>query len=248
MILKKNEMKKFQGIIFIVAVISTISCNRQEKSIETGAAPLTSNCCLQDTVIRHIHSPVSVPDSGLAELKDGNRRYTEDKMTACNRYEITRKKSAGKQTPFAIIVSCSDSRVPPEIVFDQAIGDLFVIRVAGQALDVNELGTIEYAVEHLGVKLIVVLGHERCGAVTAAVEEGKVPGHIGNIVNCIKPAADKAKKMPGDPVQNAVIENVKMIVQKLTACEPILKEAVHKHELKIVGACYDLDDGCVTFL
>ena len=98
------------------------------------------------------------------------------------------------------------------------------------------------------VKLIVVLGHERCGAVIAAVEGGKVPGHIGNIVNCIKPAADKAKKMPGDPVQNAVIENVKMIVQKLTACEPILKESVHKHELKIVGACYDLDDGCVTFL
>ena len=232
----------------IIAVTAMMSCNTPGKQ-QAGLVDSSKNvCCLRDTVVKHSHKHVAMPDSGLAELKDGNRRYTEDKMSACNRYEITRKKSAEKQTPFAIIVSCSDSRVPPEIVFDQAIGDLFVIRVAGQALDVNELGTIEYAVEHLGVKLIVVLGHERCGAVIAAVEGGKVPGHIVSIVNCIKPAADKAKKMPGDPVQNAVIENVKMIVQKLSACEPILEEAVHKNELKIVGACYDLDDGCVTFL
>jgi len=232
----------------IVAVISAVSCNRQEKPNITSADSLKSNCCVQDTVIRHTHSLVSKPDSGLAELRDGNKRFIEEKMAACNSYEISRKKSAEKQTPFAIIVTCSDSRVPPEIVFDQSIGELFVIRVAGQALDVNELGTIEYAVEHLGVKLIVVLGHERCGAVIAAVKGGEELGHIGNLVNCIMPAAKKAKKMQGDTIQNAVLENIKMTVGKLSDCKPILNEAVQKNELKIVGACYDLDDGHVTFL
>lgn len=232
----------------IVAVTIMLSCSNPGKQQTSNVDSTRMSCCQRDTVIKYIHAQVSIPDSGLAELKDGNNRYVEDKTTACNRYKICRKKTTEKQTPFAIIVSCSDSRVPPEIIFDQAIGDLFVIRVAGQALDVNEIGTIEYAVEHLGVKLIVVLGHERCGAVIAAVRGLGKTGHIRNLINCVKPAAEIAKKMPGDTIQNAVIENVKMDVKKLSVCEPILKEKAENRELKIVGAWYDLDDGRVIFL
>ncbi|MGA9176521.1 MAG: carbonic anhydrase [Desulfobacterales bacterium] len=146
------------------------------------------------------------------------------------------------------MLSCSDSRVPPEILFDQGLGDLFVIRLAGNILDDAALASLEYAVEHLGVKYIMVLGHERCGAVEAALKGGEVPGHIGSLVKAIQPAVEKAKNQPGDLLDNAVRANITIVVQQLKSSEPILEELVKKGDLTVVGTRYDLDDGVVVIL
>jgi len=163
---------------------------------------------------------------------------------AKRRAELTKS-----QHPFAIIVTCSDSRVPPEIVFDQGLGDLFVLRVAGNVINDHSLGSIEYAVDHLAVRLIVVLGHQRCGAVKAAKEtiaaKGKAPAHIQSLVTAIEPAVEAT--VNGD-LEATVRANVKNVVQALRSSVPILKAKVDSGELKVVGAYYSLDTGSVTFL
>lgn len=180
-------------------------------------------------------------------LVDGNKRYSDAKMTCPDSTAARRAEVAKGQHPFAAIVSCSDSRVPPEIIFDQGLGDLFVVRLAGNIVDDDALGSIEYAVEHLGVRYIMVLGHERCGAVEAAVKGGAVPGHIGSLVTAIEPAVDKARLESGDLLENAVRENVVMVVGRLRSSKPILEDLVKKGELTIEGGRYDLDAGTVTF-
>ncbi len=187
-------------------------------------------------------------EASRQKLLDGNKRYVGAKLSHPNQTAERRAEVAKGQHPFAAIVSCSDSRVPPEVVFDQGMGDLFVIRLAGNVLDDAALGSLEYAVEHLGVKYILVLGHERCGAVDATVKAGEVPGHIGSLVKAIKPAVEKVRNDPGDLLDNAVRANVVMVVQQLKSSAPILEEAVKKNELKIEGARYDLDDGVVALI
>ena len=182
------------------------------------------------------------------KLIDGNKRYVEAKLSHPDQTAQRRIEVAKGQHPFAAIVSCSDSRVPPEIIFDQGLGDLFVIRLAGNILDDAALGSLEYAVEHLGVRYIMVLGHERCGAVDATVKGGEAPGHIGSLVKAIQPAVDKVKNQPGDLLDNAVRANVIMVVQQLKSSGPILEELVRKGDLTIEGARYDLDDGVVEIL
>lgn len=193
----------------------------------------------------------SVALSGEAsrqKLIDGNKRYVDAKLSHLNQTAERRAEVAKGQHPFAAIVSCSDSRVPPEVIFDQGLGDLFVIRLAGNILDDAALGSLEYAVAHLGIKYILVLGHERCGAVDATVKGGEVPGHIGSLVKAIQPAVDKVKNQPGDLLDNAVRANVTMVVQQLKSSGPILESSVKKGELTIDGARYDLDDGVVAIL
>ena len=184
----------------------------------------------------------------IKKLVEGNKRYTSLKMIHPDQTATRRTEVRNEQHPFAIILSCSDSRVPPEIIFDQGIGDLFVVRVAGNVLDNAAIGSIEYAVEHLNVKLVVVLGHERCGAVSAAVKGGEVPGHLRYLVEAIQPAVEKAKQLSGDLLENAVLINVKNVVAQLKSSEPIIEEFVHENKVNVVGARYDLDDGAVTFL
>jgi carbonic anhydrase len=152
------------------------------------------------------------------------------------------------QNPFAVIVGCSDSRVGPEIVFDRGLGDLFVVRAAGEVVDSAALGSIEYAVEHLGSSLIVVLGHERCGAVSAAVAGAKEPGHIAAVLKSIEPAVKQTKGNPGDPVENAVRAQALDVAQQLQEAQPILAERVQSGKLKIVAARYDLDTGKIDLL
>ena len=187
-------------------------------------------------------------DLAQQKLIVGNKRYVDAKPSHPNQTVQHRTEVAKGQHPFAAIVSCADSRVPPEILFDQGLGDLFVIRLAGNILNDAALGSLEYAVEHLGVKYIMVLGHERCGAVDATLKGGEAPGHIGSLVNAIQPAVEKAKNQPGDPLDNAVRANVTMVVQQLKSSEPILEGRVKKGDLTVVGARYDLDDGVVAIL
>jgi len=163
---------------------------------------------------------------------------------AKRRAELTKS-----QHPFAIVLGCADSRVPPEIAFDQGLGDLFVVREAGNVIDDHSLGSIEYAVDHLAVRLIVVLGHQRCGAVKAAKEtiaaKTEAPAHIQSLVTAIQPAVEETTR--GD--LNATIEaNVKNVTQALRSSTPVLKPKVDSGELKVVGAYYSLDTGTVAFM
>lgn len=202
----------------------------------------------QATVAYSGESAVFSNERFVQKLIDGNKRYVDGKPSHPNQTLERRGHVAKGQHPFAVVVSCSDSRVPPEIVFDQGIGDLFVVRVAGNIVDDAGLGSIEYAAEHLHVSLIVVLGHERCGAVEAVVKGGEAPGHIESLVEAIRPAVEKAKGEPGDLAENAMRTNVKMVVGHLKASKPILEHLVHNGTLLVVGARYDLDDGMVTLM
>jgi carbonic anhydrase len=188
------------------------------------------------------------PDQALARLTEGNGRYVSGQMHHPNASGDRRAELAKGQHPFAVVLGCSDSRVPPEIVFDQGLGDLFVIRDAGNTLDNEVLGTIEYAVEHLGSRLIVVLGHEGCGAVIAAVGGGAVPGHIKTVTDAIAPAYRESKSQPGDKVHNCVLANARRSARRLRVTAPILKHLAEKGELKVVAADYDIATGKVEFL
>ncbi len=188
------------------------------------------------------------PEAALKALLDGNRRFAAGE-TVHPRQDIARIRETAKgQKPFAIIVGCSDSRVPNEIVFDQGLGDLFIVRTAGQVSTYSSWGSIEFAEEILGAKLIFVLGHTKCGAVQAAVRVPEVPGHIVTLINDIKPAAQRVKGQPGDEVENAVRENVRMQVEKLRNLEPVLAKRFREGKLKIVGGVYDIETGLVTLV
>lgn len=179
----------------------------------------------------------------LNRLLDGNRRFATAQATHPHQTAARRGEVGSSQKPYAVIVGCADSRVPPEVVFDQGLGDLFVVRVAGQVVDDTALGSIEFAVAKLGARLIVVLGHERCGAVEAALAGNPVPGHISSLVDAIKPGIHGAAAAPGDALDNAVGDNVRAVVDRLRRSEPILAALVRDGSLRIVGAVYDLDTG-----
>lgn len=199
-------------------------------------------------VIGHQGEPGITPDSVLAELKTGNAHHVQHQYKHPHETPARQRELVAGQHPHAEVLSCSDSRVPPEIVFDQGLGDLFVVRVAGNVATDTEIGSLEYGAEHLHTPLLVVLGHESCGAVTAAVEGGYAKGHIAALVCLIKPAVDSSHGMPGDPVANAVRSNVQMVVKQLRSSTPILSELVAHGKLKIVGGVYSLKTGQVTWL
>src|SRR5215471_8178153 len=157
------------------------------------------------------------PDEALSRLLDGNKRFAAGKSSQVNGAALVerRRAVAEKQKPFAVIVGCSDSRVPPEIVFDVGLGDIFVIRVAGEIVEARGLGSIEYAVEHLGTRLIVVLGHQRCGAVSAAVSGATDTGSIPEVLKAILPAIEETKGQSGDHIDNAVRANACDIAKRL---------------------------------
>jgi carbonic anhydrase len=188
----------------------------------------------------------------LLRLMNGNKLYVAGKPRHPRQTLERRVEVANGQKPFAAILGCSDSRVPPEILFDQGLGDLFVIRVAGNVVDDAVQGSIEYAVEELAVPLIMVLGHERCGAVKAAVDVvekgGQLPGQIETIINEIKPAVEKAKEEPGNLLDNAIDANVSMVVDKLKVSKPIIAKFVEEGKLKVVGANYGLKSGIVRII
>lgn len=191
-------------------------------------------------------TPALNPDAALKRLLDGNRRFTQQQVQHPDQSRARLQEVAQEQHPFATLLCCSDSRVPPEILFDEGIGDLFNIRVAGNVVSPEVLGSLEYAVAVLGSPLIMVLGHERCGAVTAAVEAGPLPGHISSLVKAIKPALGKVKGT-GDLIERAVIANVQYQMADLIQTE-LLAQKIREGKLKIVGGYYDLDTGEVRVI
>jgi carbonic anhydrase len=189
------------------------------------------------------------PPAGWQRLLDGNARFVAGTSEHPRQDATRRSETAAGQKPFAIIVGCADSRTSPELLFDQGIGDLFVVRLAGNIVDDAALGSVEFAVAKLGARLIVVLGHEKCGAVSAAVDAVKgaaaPPGHIGAVVDAIKPAAASVHGQTGDAVENAMKANVHSVVERLKKASPVLAPYLQSGELRVVGARYDLDDGKV---
>src|SRR6266478_8187474 len=187
----------------------------------------------------------SVPaDVALAKLKEGNLRFATSEESKGKPTAARRKETAEAQHPFAIIVACADSRTAPELIFDQNLGELFVVRTAGNLIDDHALGTIEYGVADLGARLVVVLGHGRCGAVKAALASDHAPGHIDSLVRDIQPAVIAAKGKPGDPLSATVTENARQVAAQIKAKAALGDLA---KEVRIVSAVYDLDTGKIKW-
>jgi carbonic anhydrase len=198
------------------------------------------------------------PEQALNLLKEGNAKFVSDTPLRGVMDKERRLAIARSQTPMAVLVSCSDSRVPPELLFGRGLGELFIVRNAGNTVDTVAEGSIEYAVAELGVPLIVVMGHERCGAVDAAVsvveKNLSFPGSIGQMIEPIVPAVLKAKagfrgkSYDQDALVDASVrENVLRVVERLRSSQALLQEPLRSKRLMIVGARYDLDDGHVQF-
>lgn len=184
----------------------------------------------------------------LERLMDGNKRYETAKQTYPHQTASRRQALREGQKPFALVLSCADSRVPPELIFDQGLGDLFVIRVAGHAVDDTVLASVEFAILLLDVSLVMVLGHSQCGAVEAACGGGELPGNMSKLVAAIQPAVAAAKKLPGSLAENAVKINAKMTAEKLLARSSLLRQSASDDRVKIVVALYTLDTGVVELL
>lgn len=200
------------------------------------------------TTIIAQHDNSITSDEALIKLLEGNKRFVEFKQNHPHQNEARLNEVSSSQNPFAIIVGCSDSRVPPEIIFDQGIGDLFIIRNAGNVVDDFAMASIEYAVEHLDVKLIVVLGHERCGAVDATIKGGHLPGQLNRLTDEIKPAINSAKRLTGDLLTNVIYANTKRIEDQISSSEDIIKKFIQHKGLKVVSAYYNLDTGKVEVM
>jgi carbonic anhydrase len=194
--------------------------------------------------------PTPSADAVWAELMAGNRRFVADKPRAHALIALRRKLASG-QSPHVIVLACSDSRVPPEVIFDQSLGDLFVVRTAGNVADAVALGSIEYAVDHFHSPLLVVLGHQKCGAVTAACSGEKMPSrNLDAIVEKINPAVTQAKTYAkaDDLVESAIRENVRQSAKDVLANSEILRKAVKSGKLKVIEGEYLLGTGSVVRL
>ena len=220
-----------------------------------GSLGLAASLASPQVFAADVKATTMTADQALAALKDGNAKFLADTPTLSTIKDSDRRLQIARgQAPFAVLVSCSDSRVPPEMLFGRGLGELFIIRNAGNSVDTIALGSIEYAIAVLGVPLIVVLGHERCGAVDAAlsvVEKNTVfPGSLNQMIEPILPAAllARASGAKGEDLLDAAVrENVKRVVTRLRNSDPVLMKPIAAGKLRVVGARYDLDDGKVDF-
>ena len=187
-------------------------------------------------------------DQALEKLLAGNRRYIDSRQRHPNQTSRRRAEISNSQEPFAVILGCSDSRVPPEVIFDRGMGDLFIVRIAGHVMNDMILGSIEYAADHLHTPLVMVLGHSKCGCVTAAIQGVNGEGHVACLTEAIRPALLEAKDQPGDPVNNAARANANIVTEQLKRSKPVLSKLVSDGKLDVVPAFYDIDTGVVEIL
>jgi len=188
------------------------------------------------------------PDTALQKLLEGNERFVTQKRTNPHQDLERLTEVAESQAPFAAILSCADSRVPAEIIFDRGLGDLFVCRVAGNIATSEEIGSLEFGTMVLGAKVLMVIGHERCGAVKATIEGGRFPGQIGRLIDGIQVGVERSEKEPGqNKLERAIRANVRYQVEKLGK-STVIGDLVDQGQLKVVGAYYDLDTGKISLL
>jgi len=187
------------------------------------------------------------PDQCLQLLIDGNQRFVQARREKPNQTWTRIAEVAPSQAPFAAILGCADSRVPAEIIFDRGFGDIFVDRVAGNVATPEEIGSLEFGTLILGAKVLMVLAHERCGAVKAAIEGGQLPGHINSLTAAIQPAVESTRNQPGDRVENACKANAILQANRLKA-SPVISDLINQNRMRVVPAYYDLDTGAVEIL
>ncbi len=240
-------MKKFFLPIAVAAMGIFASCSQKEAvKCEAGA----SKCCAyKDSVKTALKAAVNTPEEAIARLKDGNARYVAGKSCFPNVDAARIAETSNGQKPFAAVVACADSRVPVEYIFDQGIGDIFVIRTAGN--NVNDdavMGSIDYAIEHLGVKTVVILGHESCGGVTSAIEGEIKPNDEAKIDELLSMIQADVKQYVGqkDSLDAAIRLNAATQVKRIDD-RHLVKEFVESGKTKIVGAYYNIHDGSVSF-
>jgi len=248
------QIKNLPIIILTLFFIPTSACTQQRPATQKRT-PVSQTLKIDsakwriDNYIVNRDSAYINPYYALQKLRGGNKRFQQARSIHPRQDPALIKRLSDGQTPFATIIGCSDSRVSGEILFDQGFGDLFVARTAGQVMAEASYATIEYAYLSLGTKLVVVLGHSTCGAVSAAIKNPEdPPGHIVALINAIKPAATEAKKMQGNTLENAVRLNIINQVNELRQLESVLSRAYEKGDILIVGAVYDLASGRVEFL
>ena len=181
----------------------------------------------------------------ISRLKEGNQRFTSDQLTHDNIGQSRKEELSSGQSPYAIILSCADSRVVPEMAFDAGLGELFVVRVAGNIANTDSMASIEYAVAHLKSQVIIVLGHESCGAVTAAMAGGDNGKNLNHLLEQIQPAVDKAKS---EDVNTVVKCNAQVVAERLVSESDIISQAVGENKVKIIPAYYNLSSGKIDFL
>lgn len=221
----------------------------------TATAAIASPALPRNVFAAPPATPARSPDEVLRMLREGNQRFASGASTHPRRTPADFKPLAAGQSPVACIVACADSRVTPEILFDLGIGELFVVRVAGNYVDgagPSVKGSVEYAVAELGVSLIMILGHSQCGAIKAAIQHlhdnDALPGAINDLVAAIKPAVTESEHLPGDALENAIRANVRRGVERLNRLGPIVAPAVTSDKIKTVGGVYDLATGKVTMV
>ena len=230
--------------IALLFASATAACKSNER---------TDAVALRQHVITREQQRALTPDVVLQRLKDGNQRFVHNDLTSRDHSAMVRNATQG-QFPKAVVLSCLDSRVPVEDVFDCGIGDLFVGRVAGNFVDVDQLGSMEFGTKVSGAKLVVVLGHSECGAIKSAID-GVEMGNITEMLSRIKPAVARSQDFVGDKtssdalfVEHVAKNNVMMTIDEIKSRSPILKEMSDHGDIRIVGAYYDLTNGAVTFL
>ena len=188
-------------------------------------------------------------DEILQKLLDGNDRFVKSSSVHKHQTQEDRYNTANNgQHPIAIVLGCADSRVPPEIIFDQGIGDLFVIRVAGNILDDIVLASIEFGVKKLDIKLVLILGHENCEAVRSATQDAEHASYTQSIVDKIQPAVEKAKSQKGDLLINSIKNNIQMVGKELMDSSPVLADCVKNHNVRIIGAYYHMCSGKIDII
>lgn len=231
------------------------SCSKESlsrRSLLLAGAVLAASPLVLDVARAQPASAADTPDAALKLLTEGNERYVANQPRERD-FSAGRASRALGQAPFAAVLSCADSRVSPELAFDQGPGDLFVVRVAGNFVTTDGLASLEFGAAVLGTKLIMVLGHSSCGAVNAtvaALQKGnKLPGHIADLVRAMKPGIEGEIKQKGsDLEQRAVVANVRHNVKRLQQATPILAKMVAEKKLRVVGAVYDLPTGKVALV
>jgi carbonic anhydrase len=237
---KTGKMKSTKSqIILLFLSALMISCGQNKMKQNDSYSTDTK-------VVKHEHPVINTSDDALNELKSGNKRFTDGKLENTDYKEQVEKTKSGQQ-PHSVILSCLDSRVPPEIIFDQGIGNIFVARVAGNIEDANVLGSLEYATKVVGSKLIVVLGHNDCGAVKGAIDNAEL-GNLTQLVEQIKPAITGDKSDAKKMVDETSRKNVKLTIENILKNSKVISELVKEGKVKIVGAYYDLNTGNVEFL
>ncbi|MGH4124642.1 MAG: carbonic anhydrase [Clostridium sp.] len=243
--MRTNLSKKLTSVVVTLLVSATLfsGCSGKTTKDKTSNTKVTKT-----SVYKRAENVVAADAENL--LKEGNSRFVENKALGD---DISTEKIKGLATngqkPFAVIFSCSDSRVPPENIFDQGLGDLFVIRNAGNVVDDITLGSIEYGVEHAAAPLIVVLGHENCGAIKATIDGGEASPNISAILSKIKPSFDKVKGSTTDKnelYENCADENVKNSLAVIKS-SPVINKLEKEKKVTVIGAKYHIETGKVTF-